>query len=215
MPEEGQAAGEALRSLTGRATAGVKINGVKTDGIKIAGAKIEGVATHLAAASEKESSQRQLERFDAFLAALEPPDDALIHVASSSAVARFPTMFRSSVRVGDLIYGFSSIENLPFKLRPALSCVTTVMQVKRLPPGWHIGYGVDRPVRTPVKTATVAMGTTDGLMTSQAGRSYMLIHGTRCKLLAVCADSAIVDVSAVDGVEPGTQRCTSAVRVMR
>lgn len=187
MPEEGQMVGEAVRSMR---------------------CKVEGVGTHLAAADEEEHSLRQLERLDAFLDGMKPPQDLLIHIASSSAVASFPSMFRSAmfrsaVRVGDLIYGFSSVEEPPFKLYPVLSCITTVTQVKRLPPGWHIGYGVDRWIKTPITTAVVAMGATDGLMSSQAGRADMLIHGARCKILAVCADAAILDVSSVNGVEPG------------
>ncbi|MGE5483716.1 MAG: alanine racemase [Ignavibacteriales bacterium] len=184
MPEEGRAVGEALRSLKR--------------------CKVEGFGTHLSVAGEEsDQNQRQLDRLDAFLADAKPPEGMLIHIASSSAVCRFPKMFKTAVRVGDLIYGFSGVDNPPFEQRPALSCMTRVIQVKRLPPGWHIGYGASRWVKTPIVTATVAMGTGDGLMGSQAGRAHLLIHGKRCRLLATCADTAIVDISAVDGVEPG------------
>ncbi|NPV70082.1 MAG: alanine racemase [Firmicutes bacterium] len=184
MPEEGHAVAMALKSLKG--------------------CKLEGFATHLCAAGEdSEQNQRQLERFDAFLAGVNPPDGCLIHMASSSAVCRFPEMFKSAVRVGDLIYGLCGVDNPPFELRPALSCVTRVIQVKSLPPGWHVGYGARQWVRTPMTTATISMGIVDGMMSSQVNRGCVLVNGRRCRLLAACADTAIIDVSDAGGVEPG------------
>ena len=48
-----------------------------------------------------------------------------------------------------------------------------------------------------MKIAVVAIGYADGVFRRLAGRGLVLIKGKFCKILAVCMDSIIVDVSEV------------------
>ncbi|MEW6522903.1 MAG: alanine racemase [Bacillota bacterium] len=167
--------------------------------------RLEGVATHLRAPSQQLPCEEQLTRFEEFLAGMSLPRGCLVHMASSSAVVCFPKLNRDAVRVGDLTYGFTSEDHPPFELRPALAYRTRVSQVKVLPAGWHLGYGTSRVTTAPLNTALIGLGTGDGMTGSQAGRGQVLIHGTRCRVLAVCADTSIVDVSHLSGVRVGDE----------
>ncbi len=168
--------------------------------------RLAGIGTHLCAAGDdSEQNDRQLERFEKFISEVNPPADCLTHIASSSAVARLPKMIKNAVRVGDLIYGFTGLEKTPFEQRPVMKFTTRVIQVKDLPVGWHVGYGSKQWITKLTRTATLSMGTTDGMMGSQVNKGCVLIGGKRCKILATCADSAIVDTTGVASVETGDE----------
>jgi alanine racemase len=168
--------------------------------------RLEGIGTHLSAAREDtEQNLRQLERFEEFVACVDPPPDCLIHMANSVAILRFPRMIKSAVRIGYLIYGLNLVPNPPIVVKPVLSFTTRVIQVKELPRGWHVGYGTNQWVTEPMRTATVPVGTGDGLLTPQINRAYLLVNGKRCRLLGTCSDMSMIDITVAGPVKVGDE----------
>jgi alanine racemase len=91
------------------------------------------------------------------------------------------------------------------ELLPALTYKTRVGQVRHLPAGWHIGYGTNQWVEEPVTTATLPVGHGDGLASSMAGKLDFLVNQKRCRLLAVCADNCMIDISGALPVSTGDE----------
>lgn len=167
--------------------------------------RLKGFASHLTAPKLKEQNNRQMERFLEFIDTIRPKGDYLMHIASSSAVAKYPEMALNAVRVGDLIYGLCSVEKPPFCLYPVLKYKTKVVQIKNLPKGWHVGYGAERWINKPTRTATLPVGSVDGLMSSQVNKTSFLVNEKKCKLMAVCADSSIIDIDTAGEVKVGDE----------
>jgi len=184
MPEEAPAVAKELRDL----------------GL----AQLVGIGTHLSASwIETEQNRRQFERFTAFVNEVSAPG-ALLHIAASSGVARFPEMFMTAVRTGGLMYGLSRVPT-PFELRPIAEYKTRVGQVRHLPAGWHIGYGVGNWVKEPMTIATLPVGSVDGLSSNMIGKAQFLINGRRCRLVAVCTDNCMVDLKCAPDAKAGDE----------
>jgi alanine racemase len=169
------------------------------------GSVLVGIGTHLSASwLETEQNRRQFERFERFVAQVRPPEGVLLHVASSAGVARFPGMYMSAVRTGGLMYGLSRVPT-PFELKPVAEYKTRIGQVRRLPAGWHVGYGVDNWVREAMTTATLPVGSVDGLSTNMVGKAHFLVSGRRCRLVAVCTDNCMIDIGNAPDSKAGDE----------
>jgi len=163
---------------------------------------LSGIATHLSSPGEENGPNwLQKERFDSFISEAKIPSKVLTHLASSSAAAKFPELCYKGVRVGDLTYGLCSVTNPSLKLRPVLSFFTKVVGLKNIPSGWSIGYGGKYKTTKSLRVATVPIGITDGLTSAHAGKTFMLVKGKRCAILAIFADVSIIDIDHLDNVE--------------
>jgi len=120
-----------------------------------------------------------MNRFLEFVNTVGLKGDYLLYIASSSAVAKYPEMALDAVRVGDFIYGFSEVENLPFYFYPVLTYKTKVVQIKNLPVVWNVGYGVKQVITRSTKIAALEISYLDGLMSSQINKTAFLVKGKK------------------------------------
>lgn len=174
-----------------------------------AGLHIEGLYTHFATADSADETfaQRQLQRFNALLAAitaagLRPP---LVHAANSAALLRFPAARFDMVRPGIACYGLDPGPEtpLPAGFRPALSFHTEVAQVKQHPSGTPISYGGDFVTCRPAIIATIPVGYADGMRRAPPWRT-VLVRGQRAPVVGrICMDYAMVDITEIAGVKRG------------
>ena len=113
------------------------------------------------------------------------------------------------VRVGMGTYGMwpsehlkSVYKNSKFKLKPVLSWKTKIAQIKTLPAGSTIGYGLTYKTKKETKTAVIPQGYSDGLDRKLSNKGSVLIGGTRCKILGrVMMNMFVVDVSHLPKVQ--------------
>lgn len=167
---------------------------------------LSGVATHLSSPGDETGPNwLQKERFEKFIVEAGIRPDIFTHLASSAAVARFPELLFKGVRVGDLIYGFCSVDHPFFELKPVLSYFSHVVEIKDLPTGWTVGYNCQTKTTKPLHVAIIPIGTTDGLSSAHAGKSFMLLKGSKCLILATFADVSIIDISHLRDVRIGDQ----------
>ena len=176
------------------------------------GLVVEGVFTHFATADSADQTyaQRQLERFQMVLAALEerglrPP---IVHAANSAATLSLPLARYDMVRPGVAIYGLapSADVRLPEEFRPALAFKTQVAQVKDVPPGEGISYGATYVTTRTTTIAVLPVGYADGFRRAPANWGEVLVRGRRAPLLGrVCMDQCMVDVSDIPGVRQGDE----------
>jgi alanine racemase len=175
---------------------------------KILGDRLIGVYTHLASAdSDKEVTHRQLDAFDAVLAA-HPFGGVLGHAANSAGTLWYPSSHYDCVRPGVALYGLypKGDEGDPTdeNLRPALSLKSYVADVRHLSPGEGVSYGLTFRAEEPMFAATVPIGYAEGYRRTLSNRAEAIIRGERRPLLGrVTMDACVFGVD--EWVETGDE----------
>lgn len=177
---------------------------------------LAGVSTHFANVEEPADTRfanEQFGRFQQSVAAVRTAgfDPEWVHCACSAAVILYPDTHGTLVRAGIAMYGIwpsASTEDaarrhaIPLTLEPVLSWKTRVAQVKSLPAGTHVGYGLSETLRRQSRIAVLPVGYADGYDRGLSSVGEVLIGGTRCKVMGrVCMNMTMVDVSAVPQVD--------------
>ena len=174
------------------------------------GVRIAGLASHLPVADEDEAFTReQLERFGDIVAQLRADGLAspVVHVANSAGIIGFPAHAGDMVRPGLMLYGSAPMPAFQPELRAAMTWKTRVVLVRKIGEGRGVNYGRTFIADRPMRTATLAVGYADGYPRHLSNQgAEVLIGGKRCAVLGrVTMDQIVVDVSALDAVEPGDE----------
>lgn len=154
------------------------------------------VMTHLACADEPDTSvsERQLARFDE-LASLFPSVPRSI--ANSFASALSPVFRHDMVRAGIALYGIPLPKEGP-AIRPVIGLRARILQIRDVPAGTGVGYGLTYVTDTAQRLATVAIGYADGWPRALSNRGAAWHAGRRLPIVGrVSMDSIMVDISAL------------------
>jgi alanine racemase len=163
------------------------------------------VLTHLACADERghAANAEQLERFDALADHLGVERS----IANSAAVLSLPQSHAEWVRPGLALYGLSPFAGQTggaFGLRPVMTLQSTVIAVRQVRRGEHVGYGATWRAAHDSRVAILAGGYGDGLLRSLPNGAPVLIAGRRAPLAGrVSMDMIAVDVTDLPPVHPG------------
>ena len=176
---------------------------------------VEGLSTHYANIEDTTDSSyamRQLSRFKkivhVFTAAGIHPRET--HTACSAAALLYPQTHFTMVRAGIALYGlwpsketFVSVAQSGKKimLHPALSWKTIIAQIKTLPAGASVSYGLTEKLSRDSKIAVIPVGYWDGFDRKLSTVGHVLIRGHRAKVLGrVCMNMCVVDVTDIPNV---------------
>lgn len=173
--------------------------------------EIAGCFTHFAKADEKDPgfTKIQFQRYTDFIGQLKKEGVAvpIRHVANSAAIMEFPAMQLDMVRSGIITYGLypsEEVEKDHLSIRPAMSVRAHVSHVKEVEAGVGISYGSTFVTSRKTMVATIPAGYADGYPRALSNIGRVLIHGHSAPILGrVCMDQFMVDVTGIDGVEPG------------
>lgn len=179
--------------------------------------RLEGVFSHLADSENPNQTftNKQIDIFEKVITKLEEQgvNIPLKHMACSAATILNKRSWFNMVRVGISLYGLYSIQDgwqkmkrkYPwFSLKPALSWHTKVIQVKELPAGTNIGYGLTYKAKHKTKIAVLPVGYWDGYDRKLSNQADVLIHGQRALVRGrVCMNMTIVDVTDISNVRVG------------
>jgi len=191
--------------------------------------RLEGVLTHLYAADESDglTDHAQLARLDEALAriaaaGLKPNwlsagasatllSGGLAQVADIAAKRGMKAM----IRPGLALYGVApqfvpdepaAVTEARKGLKPVLSWKAQVASVRSVPVGAAVGYNGTFVATEPMRLALLPVGYADGLDRRLGNRSSLLVRGQRAPLVGrVSMDLAVIDVTEIDGVEPGDE----------
>ncbi len=113
------------------------------------------------------------------------------------------------VRPGIATYGLypsSEVSRSHVALRPVLAWKTRIVQLRRVPAGFGVSYGISYRTRRPTTLATVAVGYGDGLSRLLSSRGQMLVGGRQAAIAGrVCMDLTVLDVGDPTGLAPGAE----------
>lgn len=180
------------------------------------GVVIEGASTHYANIEDTTDSsyaELQLARYRENLEMLkrEGIDPPWKHTACSAAAILFPETYFNLARLGIAMYGlWPSKETLAvakrqkrmLTLKPALAWKTVIAQIKRLPKGTPISYGLTERTTRPSKIAILPIGYWDGYdRRGMSNVGQVLVRGRRCKVMGrICMNMCVIDATDVPGV---------------
>lgn len=195
--------------------------------------RLEGVMTHLFAADEADGrvTEMQLGLMDEALGKVKAArlDPELLNVGASAALlageaARIaalgaPYGMKAMIRPGLALYGVIpqfdpafEPQELPSmiaarsRLHPVMQWKTHVAGVRSIAAGAVVGYNGTFVATEPMRLALVAAGYADGLDRHLGNHFSLLVHGAHAPLVGrVSMDMAVVDVTEIEGVEPGDE----------
>jgi alanine racemase len=88
------------------------------------------------------------------------------------------------------------------ELKPVLAWKTKIAQIKILPKGRTIGYGLTFKTKKKTRVAIIPQGYADGLDRGFSNNGEVLIGGARCKILGrVMMNMCVVDVNHLSNVK--------------
>ena len=131
------------------------------------------------------------------------------HISATSGLLVYEngTGINSIVRLGVGVYGMWPSEDIKIKyknkieLHPVLSWKTKIAQIKTLPSGHSVGYGLTYKTTKHTKIAVIPQGYADGFDRRFSNNGCVLINGTRCKILGrISMNMFVVDINHLKNV---------------
>ncbi len=206
-----------LKAETGTARQGVLFEDIM-DLVRLIGSYpgliLEGLSTHFANiedTTDHSYAQMQLLKFRRISAALENIGCRvpIRHTACTAAAILFPETHFNLARIGIGLYGLwpsretqisATAQRLKLNLQPILTWKTIIAQVKRIPRGQPVSYGLTEQVSRDSKIAILPIGYRDGYDRKLSSVGAVLIRGQSAKILGrVCMNMTVVDVTDIAG----------------
>lgn len=172
--------------------------------------RMDGVFTHFAKSeSDPVFTYRQAQRFDAFVEQIHARGfTPTVHAANSGAALDYSALQYDMIRFGISLYGCHPDPKRTegSGLSPVMSLYTHISNLKTVPAGEGVSYGLRYVTSRPTKIATLPIGYGDGYKRCLTGKADVLIGGMRCPQVGtICMDQMMVDVSDVPGVQVGDE----------
>ncbi|MCB1468479.1 MAG: alanine racemase [Rhizobiaceae bacterium] len=159
------------------------------------GLRVKLTMSHLACAEEpaRPANQSQLEEFVRLRRAFPSVPASL---ANSSGIFLGPGFHFDIVRAGAALYGINPVPGGPNPMRHAASLKARVLQIREVPAGAGVGYGLTARLDRPRRLATLSLGYADGWLRGNTAGAW---YGSEAlpAVGRVSMDSMVVDVTAV------------------
>ena len=171
---------------------------------------LSGIFTHFAKSENDPAfTALQAERFDRAVALTKARGySPIVHAANSGAILGQTDYSYDMVRLGIAMYGChpDGVSTRESGLKPAMSLVTHISNLKKLPAGEGISYGQKFVTVRDTVVATLPIGYGDGYKRCLTGKTDVLIGGKRCPQIGtICMDQLMVDVTDVPDAAIGDE----------
>ncbi len=171
------------------------------------GLELFGVCSHFARV-EPDQPDHALEQAKKFNEALKHlPAKIFRHLSSSRAALYFPDWDLDGVRQGIVLYGYGANDSKGrFQTKPILQWKARVVQIKKVPADFSVGYYGTYRTEYPTQIATLAVGYADGYNRALSNKGDVLIGGRRCAVVGrVSMNWITVDVGPDAKVKVGDE----------
>lgn len=138
---------------------------------------------------------------------------AVWSIASSHGILSLPECSLDVVRAGVMLLGFppSAPQRMDTKrvaqadLKSIVTWKTRVAQVKTVRAGEQVGYGEQAPLDRDTRVASLMVGWSDGYSGSPQTQSAALLRAQRCPVIALSANTTLVDATEIPSVSAGDE----------
>ena len=164
---------------------------------------VEGIYTHLSSSdTDYYYSLNQLKTFDECISIIKNyfPNIIYIHTLASNGILKYPKYQYNLVRPGLILYGYSDMNNINLNLKPVSILKSKIIFIKQVPKNTSIGYNRDYITTKKSIIATIPIGYADGFHKNLL-YSNILIKNKLAKVISICMDSIMVDVTNIKDVK--------------
>ena len=187
---------------------------------KSAHVKISGMYSHFANIEDTNNFTHAERQIDAYarmcdIAKKAGQENLQTHISATSGLLAYEKAngINTIVRIGIGMYGLWPSEYLKFEyrkkkldLKPVLSWKTHIAQVKIVPAGRTIGYGLTYMTTKKMHVALIPQGYADGFPRSLSNKGFVLIGEKRCQVLGrVSMNMFVVDISKCHDAAEGDE----------
>jgi alanine racemase len=181
---------------------------------KLPNLSLDGVYTHFPSSDEDaEFTRWQVGRFVEFLGRLERKgiEVPLRHAANSGAVLGIDESLAAPlnmVRPGIMVYGLRPSEGSPgdAELHPVMSFKSRIAQIRELPEGHPVSYGMTFRTPRAMRVAVIPVGYGHGYSWRLSNAGEVLIGGMRARIVGrVTMDVTLVDVDGLRDAQVGDE----------
>ncbi len=180
--------------------------------VRLTGLEVLGVCTHFSMVEPEKkptAAKGQFEKFRQALPAIETAAGRRLfrHLSSSRAALLLPECDHDAVRIGISLYGYGAAEaGRRFATAPVLQWKSRVLQVKKVPAGFAVGYYASYKTPAPTELATISCGYTDGYQRHLGNKGHVLIGGKRRPVVGrVSMNWISADLGPDSGVKAGDE----------
>jgi alanine racemase len=171
---------------------------------RLAGIDLRLIMSHLACADDPDAvaNSEQAEAFERLTARF----PGIPRSFDNSGGAFAGRTHFDLVRAGIALYGGSPRSDHADVMRPVVGLEARIIQVRDIPAGAGVGYGLSFVAATPRRIATISVGYADGWPRHLGNRGSAFIAGIRVPIVGrISMDSITLDVTAVqeDLLRPG------------
>ncbi|EJP6472104.1 alanine racemase [Clostridium botulinum] len=178
---------------------------------KLPNIKIEGIFSHFSSADElnKDYTLYQMNKYNEFINELENKNLSIPikHIANSAAIIDLENTHLDAVRAGIIMYGYYPSNDVlkdNIKLKPVMSLKTSIVHIKKVPPGEYISYGRTFKTEKESIIATLPIGYADGYNRLLSNKGKVIVNGKLASIVGrVCMDQCMIDVTSIEGLKVG------------
>jgi len=162
------------------------------------------IMTHLACADEPDHPENEAQRRNFAHAIKQLPSrqrNARRSIAATGGTLLGEDYALDLVRCGIGLYG-----GLPFAdAQPTLSLHSPILQIRDIPAGRGVGYGVSWRAERTSRIATLPLGYADGLHRALSNSGKVIVQGQFAPIAGrVSMDLITIDITGIEGVEIGS-----------
>ena len=99
-----------------------------------------------------------------------------------------------------MLYGYYPNNCKNIKLYPALTLKSRISFIHNLKEGEYVGYNKVFKASKNMKLAVMPLGFADAFMGLESNVGYVLVKGCKAKIIAICMDTMIIDITNIDEV---------------
>lgn len=167
---------------------------------------VEGIFTHLAVADEKDKNftYKQFNLFMEFTRKIEQKgfNIPIKHISNSAAIIDLPDMNLDMVRAGIMLYGLypsKEVNHSRINLKQVMELKCRVSQVKELPKGRGVSYGLKYKTEEQRKIITLPIGYADGFTRLFTNKAEIIAKGRKIPIIGrICMDQCMADATGLD-----------------
>lgn len=178
--------------------------------------RLEGVMAHFPLADDRfsENSVKVLKIFKETAAAFANlnPKACPLHLANSGGLLYVPGSGFDMVRPGLALYGYypdgsnGRAAASPPLLQRVMRFSSRVIQLRRVPAGYNLGYGHLFTTTRPSTIAVLPVGYDNGYLRCLTNKAQVLIHGRRFPVVGrISMNLTLIDVTGFDGICVGDE----------
>jgi alanine racemase len=163
------------------------------------------VFSHLAKASEWETTEAQKEKFDLFIRILdnEKFKPQFVHLDSSEAAQRYPKTYYDMVRIGINLYGLEG-RTVSENLLPIMSVRGRINQISVVETNESVGYGFTWKAKRETRLANIPIGYADGIGRQLSNKMKGLLHNQLINQVGtISMDQMLFDITDVPSAKEG------------